>query len=245
MRTHLRGLSRVLATTAIVGVGVALAALPASAHVEFGEGEYHAGAEAVITLSVPHGCDGSPTTKIRIQLPEALPTVTPTVNPGWDISLVTEQLDTPIDLGEGRTLTQRVTEVDYTAKTPLPAEFRDVFSLAVDLPEDSAGTTLTFPTIQECAVGSANWTQVPADGQDPEELQYPAPSIEVLSAVDDGDPSASSTIKPTTTVAASSDDDRDDDGGTKGIAIAALALAVVGLGLGGRALAASKSARSS
>ena len=44
-----------------------------------------------------------------------MPTATPTVNPGWTIEIVKEALDTPLDLGEGRTLTERVTEIDYTA----------------------------------------------------------------------------------------------------------------------------------
>ena len=62
----------------------------------------------------------------------------------------------------------------------MPDGFRDVFELSLQLPADAAGSTLTFPTIQECAEGSTEWTQIPDDGQDPEELEHPAPSIAVI-----------------------------------------------------------------
>ena len=181
MRTATRPLAaRILLGVTAAGTGLLLTALPASAHVTVGEGDYHAGSYVVLPFSVPHGCDGSPTTKIRIQMPESIPTVTPTVNPNWDIELVKETLDTPIDLGEGRTLTERITEVDYTAKTPLPAEYRDVFDLSLQLPEDAKGTTIAFPIIQQCVEGQTDWTQIPAEGQDPDELEHPAPAIAVV-----------------------------------------------------------------
>lgn len=247
MRARLNGLGRVLVGTTAIGAGLLLAAGPASAHVGIGEGDYHAGSYVVVPFSVPHGCDGSPTTKLRIKLPESVPTATPTVNPGWTIEIVKEALDTPLDLGEGRTLTERVTEIDYTAIAPLPDGYRDVFELSLQLPADSAGSTLAFPTIQECAEGSTEWTQIPDDGQDPEELEHPAPSIAVIeSEAEEGAQShdheadAGSGDTPTTTAAPSDDVEAGSNSSDRGLAIAGLATGVIGMGLGGRALVAAK-----
>jgi len=238
---------RVIVGAVAVGAGLLVTAGPASAHVEIQEGDQAAGSEAVLTFGVPHGCEDSPTTKIRIQLPESIPTVTPVLNANWDISLVKQQLDAPIDLGEGESITERITEVDFAAKTPLPIGFMDTLKLSVKIPDDAAGTTLTFPTIQECTVGQTDWTQLPAAGQDPEELAHPAPAVNVVAAAegegghhDEGDAESSTTIKDTTTTTAPSSDDSGDDGSSRGLAIAGLATGVVGMALGGRALAVSR-----
>ena len=43
------------------------------------------------------------------------------------------------------------------------------------LPEDSAGQVLAFPVVQTCAKGETAWVDLAAEGQDPEELEAPAP----------------------------------------------------------------------
>ena len=57
----------ILAGAAVVGAGVA------SAHVTVQEDSVVAGEFAVVTIAVPHGCDASSTTAVRIQMPETIP----------------------------------------------------------------------------------------------------------------------------------------------------------------------------
>ena len=52
---------------------------------------------------------------------------------------------------------------------------------SVKLP-DVAGKTLYFPTLQNCEVGQTDWSQLPAEGQDPHSLKAPAPSVTVTAA---------------------------------------------------------------
>ena len=82
--------------SAAVGVGVFAVAGVASAHVSIEQSEVRAGAYELVTVGVPHGCDGSPTTEVRIQMPESIVAVTPTVNPNWDVEKVMLALDEPI-----------------------------------------------------------------------------------------------------------------------------------------------------
>jgi uncharacterized protein YcnI len=167
-----------------VALAVALAA-PAAAHVSIEEDEVAAGSSAIVTFAFSHGCEGSPTTQLRIQMPETIPTVAPTINANWDVEKVTETLDTPIEGAHGEQITERVSEVVYTARTPVEDGFRDTFELSLTVPEDAAGETIYFPTIQTCESGETAWIEIPAEGQDAEELESPAPGVEVVAATED------------------------------------------------------------
>ena len=158
---------------------------PASAHVGATVTDASAGAYTIATFSVPHGCEASPTTKIEIQVPESVLSVTPTRNPLYEVETTIEQLDEPIADGHGNEVTERIASVVYTAETPLPDGQRDAFELSFQVP-DAEGEMLAWPTIQTCEEGSTDWTQVAADGQDEDELESPAPSFEILPASGEG-----------------------------------------------------------
>ncbi len=181
--------SRTLKSSAAVGATAALMMLglgAASAHVNATASETAAGAYSLVTFSVAHGCDGSPTTSLTITLPQELSDATPTVNPNWTISTAVEKLDTPRTLANGSKVSERMKSITYTAKTPLADHQRDTFTLSVQLP-DTAGTTLNFPTLQSCETGQTDWAQIPAAGADHDSVDAPAPSLTVTAAVaDDG-----------------------------------------------------------
>jgi uncharacterized protein YcnI len=163
----------------------------ASAHVSISPSEGAAGSYAVLTASVPHGCDGSPTTKVAIQMPEQILSVTPTRNPLWEVEKVMEKLDEPVTDAHGNEITERVGQVVYTAKTPLPEGYRDAFELSLKVP-DAEGETLVFPTVQTCKKGETAWVETAPEGST-EELEAPAPTFTVLPAEGDGhgaDPAA-------------------------------------------------------
>jgi uncharacterized protein YcnI len=184
-RSHQMKKSRFLRLAAGVGAGVVVVGAvggSASAHVSIAEGEVEAGTSAVLTFAFSHGCEGSPTTAIRIQMPESIPTVAPTMKAEWDVEKVTETLDTPITGAFGEEIAERVTEVVYTADEPVPDGFRDAFELSLRIPDDAAGETIYFPTIQTCETGETAWIETPAEGQDEEELESPAPAVEVVAA---------------------------------------------------------------
>lgn len=166
---------------------VALAA-PASAHVGITPSTTEAGAHAILTLSVPHGCESSPTTRVEISIPEQILSVTPTRNPLWKVTKTRETLAEPVTDAHGNTVTERDATVVYTARTPLPEGYRDAFELSVQLP-DEEGATLAFPAVQTCKKGETPWTEVAAEGQDPHELENPAPVFTLTAAAgdDDGD----------------------------------------------------------
>lgn len=158
-----------------------LAAGPAGAHVTITPSEGEAGSYTVLTASVPHGCEGSPSTKVAIQVPEEILSVTPTRHPMWEVEKVMTKLDEPVTDSHGNEVTERVGQVVYTAKEPLPEGYRDAFELSLQLP-DAPGETLAFPTVQTCEQGETAWTQVPSGDQSADDLDAPAPTVEVQQA---------------------------------------------------------------
>lgn len=174
---------------AVGGISLALgSAVAASAHVTVSADTAEAGAYSLLTFSVPHGCDGAATTAVSIQMPDEVTSVTPTRNPLYSVETVSEALDTPATDSHGNEVTERVAEVVYTAQTPLPDDQRDAFEVSVKLPDDAAGTTLHFPTVQTCEQGESAWVQIAAEGQDPHELDLPSPELTIVEAsVNSGD----------------------------------------------------------
>jgi uncharacterized protein YcnI len=158
----------VFAATALLGAGLlALSApLAASAHVDVDPSSTAAGSYSLLTFSLGHGCDGSATTGITIDIPDTITSVTPTVNPGWDV--------TPLTDGQ----------VTYTALSPLADGLRTTFVLSLQIPEDAAvGDTLAFPVLQSCEVGETNWSEALVEGE--AEPAHPAPSLTVTEASDE------------------------------------------------------------
>jgi uncharacterized protein YcnI len=168
---------------ATAAIALSLAA-PAAAHVTATPSTAAAGAYTVVTFSVGHGCEGSPTTRIEIQVPESVLAVTPTRNPYYEVEKTMVDLDEPVADAHGNEVTERVGSIVYTADTPLPEGQRDTFELSFQLP-DAEGEMLTFPTVQTCQEGETGWVEVPAEGQDADELDSPAPGFEILPAGDD------------------------------------------------------------
>jgi len=185
------------AAATILAAGLVLAApLAATAHVTVTPDQTAAaGGHGVLTFAFSHGCEGSPTTALRIDIPDGIASVSPTVEPGWSI-------DVARDADDGL-----VSSVTYTADTPVESGLRAALALGVTYAGDTGGRFLAFPTVQICEGGTVEWTEIAAEGEDADALESPAPVVAVAAAADaehghgdgdgDGDAaSAASTASP-------------------------------------------------
>lgn len=169
------------ALVAVASIALALAASsPASAHVTAAASSTAAGSYTVVTFSLAHGCEGSPTTGLTITIPEGINSVSPTINPNWEVVKNEVAIAAPTADAHGNTATKRVSDVVYSAKAPLADGYRDTVALQLQLPEDAAGSTLAFPVLQTCEIGSTSWDQPTVEGQD--EPAHPAPTVAVTAA---------------------------------------------------------------
>lgn len=153
---------------AALAAGLVLAApAAASAHVGVSPDAIEPEGSAVLTFSFTHGCENSPTTALRITMPEGLTSVSPTVDSAWDIAV--EHADNGL-----------VSAVTYTATAPVASELRGAASMAVRLGE-KAPASLAFPVEQQCETGVNEWVEIAEDGGDPHDLESPAPVVTVAS----------------------------------------------------------------
>lgn len=233
---NLRFFRKVAAAAAGASLALAITA-GALAHVTVNPGEAPANSYARLDFRVGHGCEGSPTTSVRIQIPEGVTSVRPQLKPGWENEIVVGPLAEPYE-SHGELITEGVTEVTWSGGE-LSDDYFDDFGLSVRLP-DLPGETLYFPVIQECVDGEIAWIQVPAEGDDGAELDEPAPGLLLVASSgdshghggdDEGNEASvsngsgeSSTVLPAQ--AASSDSDNT-------LAWIALAVGVVGVLAGG------------
>jgi periplasmic copper chaperone A len=224
---------------AATGVLTLALAGTAGAHITANPGEAPSDSYATLDFSVGHGCEESPTTEVRIQVPPSVPSVTPAVNPFWDVATKEGKKD-KVEL-HGETITRGVSEVIYTAKQPLAADRLDLLTMSVKLPAGEEGESVYFPTVQSCEKGQNRWIQIPAEGESAEELEEPAPAV-VLTAAEGGHGGASSSeeeqqqssAQPAASVQAASVSS-EDDGAPMWLAITALVVGGLGLvaGVGG------------
>ncbi|GAA3899215.1 hypothetical protein GCM10022382_02880 [Microbacterium invictum] len=149
--------------------------LAASAHVHVSPTDSAAGISTRLEFDFSHGCDGSPTTGLVLDIPEGIDAVTPVLDGAWSISR---------ELGTDGIATQVV----YTAVVPVEDGVSATVALDVVFASSVAGTDVAFPVTQQCADGETGWTEIADEGQDPHELDSPAPVVAVgdVAAADDG-----------------------------------------------------------
>jgi uncharacterized protein YcnI len=164
---------------AAVVAGFGLAA-PALAHVELTVAQSKVSAPYTATFTVEHGCTGSPTLLLRVQIPEGVIVVKPSEKAGWAVSTVSGKFKGTYNYNGGK-VSQGITEVDWSGY--LPDKMTDTFSLDAYLTDAlKPNTTLYFPIVQECQVGTNRWIQIPAKGKTEDDYQFPAAALKLLPA---------------------------------------------------------------
>lgn len=155
---------------ALAGAFILAVPAAASAHVGVSPDRIPAGQSTLLTFSFSHGCEDSPTTALRVTMPEGIGGAWPTFDTEWSAD---------IEKTEGGA----VSAVTFTAARPVPHDLRGMVGLTV-ITDKHAADQLVFPVEQRCVTGTNEWTQVAKDGEDPHSLDNPAPVVS-LTAADD------------------------------------------------------------
>jgi periplasmic copper chaperone A len=154
---------------------------PAHAHVTLEGRQAAVGTFYKAVFAVPHGCAGSATTKIRIQIPDGVIAVKPMVKPGWNIEVVNGKYAAPYDF-HGSKISEGAKEVVWSGGK-LPDDYYDEFVISTYLvPTLKPDTVLYFPTVQECEQGVSRWIDIPAEGQamHGHDAKTPAPGVKLI-----------------------------------------------------------------
>jgi uncharacterized protein YcnI len=220
--------------TLLITILAALVAVPAAAaHVTINPGEWEAGGFARFVIRVPTERD-VPTTEVTIQFPESVTSARFMPAPGWERTIEMEQLDEPIQQGDGEEpITERIASVTWSGGTITPDEFME-FGVSFRVPE-TPGEQLVFPAIQTYQGGEVvEWIGA-------EDSDTPAPLVTITEpAAEEGEepaaeePAAEETESPDGEAVSAADADDDDSGRVNlalGLAIAGLLAGLGALGL--------------
>ncbi len=169
--------SRVL--LAAFAAGATLCAAPALAHVSLERAEAEAGRSYKAVLKVPHGCEGSPTHTVRIEVPEGYIGVKPMPKAGWTLRTGRGAYAQAYAFYHGATLKEGVRTVEWSGGE-LPDDYYDEFVLSGFLARElSPGASLYFKVVQLCAKGELAWVEIPGEGVDPHDLKAPAAKLAI------------------------------------------------------------------
>lgn len=114
-----------------------------------------AGSTGTVGFKIEHGCDGSPTTDLKFEIPDGVTGVAPVDKNGWTASVV------------GNT-------VEFKGG-PLGADQEDHFDITLTAPTQAGD--IHFPVIQTCEQGELAWIEIAAEGA--AEPEHPAPTLKV------------------------------------------------------------------
>ena len=169
-------MKRTLALAASTALFASLAFRPACAHVTLDKKGVPVGSFYKAVLTVPHGCDGSPTVKIAVQIPEGVISVKPMVKAGWSIEIKRGDYAKPYNYLHGAKMTQGPKEVVWSGGN-LPDAYFDEFALQTFIAgELTPGTPLYFPVVQTCEKGEHRWVQIPSADKPGENHNKPTPT---------------------------------------------------------------------
>lgn len=161
-------LRRGVLAAALAGAFILAVPAAASAHVGVSPDRIPPGESTLLTFSFSHGCGESPTTALRVTMPEGIGGAWPTFDSDWSADIE-------------RTTGDKVSAVTFTAVKPVPQGLRGMVGLTV-ITDKYAADELVFPVEQRCVTGTNEWTQVAKDGEDPHSLDAPAPVVSLTEA---------------------------------------------------------------
>jgi uncharacterized protein len=215
----------------------------AQAHVSLHPNTLPAGSFPTIDIRVPNEETSANTTKVTVQFPPGFIDVSPGYMPGWTVHKKTRKLAEPVKTDEG-TVTEEISQVIWSGGK-IPPEYFQNFPFSTTIPDDAAGKTLTFKTLQTYDNGKVvRWIG-------PESADQPAPSVNVtpkggviedVAGTEAGPGSAQASTQPASSATKSSSSKK----ASQGLGIAALVVGIAALvaALAALALALARRSRS-
>lgn len=158
-------------------LGGVLLAAQSQAHVTIDPPVAKAGSYQKLSFKIGHGCDGSATTQLIVELPDSVHGAKPMPKPGWQTDIRIAPLVQAYK-SHGKIISEEAREISWRGGE-LPDAYYDEFSMQVKLP-DSPGK-LYFRVRQICSNGENNWADIVAEGSI-RQSSFPAPAIRLEAA---------------------------------------------------------------
>jgi uncharacterized protein YcnI len=219
--------ARLVLVPAVATAVVALAALPASAHVTISpDTAAQGGGDVQLTFRVPNEETNASTTQLQVAFPTDHPIASVLVQPmpGWTAKVDTATLSTPIHTDDGD-ISQVVSQITWSGGSIAPGQYGAFTVLLGQLP--SGTSQIAFKSVQTYSNGDVvRWIDLTQAGQPAPD--HPAPVLTLTKAGASTDTAASSNTAASsggTTAAAASTSDST----ARGLGIGGLVVGVLGL----------------
>ena len=149
---------------AVVIVGCPFLGTTSFAHVTLAVQQAPIGAEYKAIFRVPHGCKGSATVKLTVEMPGGIVGVKAAAETRMANRNCQRPYDKPHRLDRSE-VSEGVKTVTWFGGS-LPDDYYDEFVLIGYLDKRlQPGSRLYFPTIQTCKQGSDSWVEIPTSGK--------------------------------------------------------------------------------
>jgi uncharacterized protein YcnI len=164
----------IAAVAALFTVGTAYA------HATLEQTQANPGKAYKAVVRIGHGCEGKPTIKVRIKVPEGLLSAKPMPKPGWTIEKIKGSYAKTYELW-GEPVKDGTTEIVFSGNSLADDEYDEFVFRGTVAKELPVGTRVYVPIVQECTDGAAErWIEIPAAGKTSDDYETPAPFFDVV-----------------------------------------------------------------
>ena len=182
-------------------LGLGLLASAAQAHAVLERKQAAPGTSYRGVVQIMHGCNGKPTTRVSVTIPEGLIGAKPMPKPGWTLTTARGPYAKTYASHHG-TVSEGVTAITWSGGS-LPDDQVDEFTFLAQVAGTfEPGATVYVPVQQDCAEGSYAWSEIPKAGQDAHDLKAAAPSFRIVQVAQAGGAPPAGTAAAATTVKA-------------------------------------------
>lgn len=162
----------------VLFAGAAALSAPLAAHPVLGVPQAAAGSFYKASIGITHGCAGSATREVIVEIPSGVSGAKPVPKPGWSIDIERTKLAQPRE-SHGRKITEEVSRIRWSGGSLDNAHF-DEFVLVATLPAQAG--PVYWKVTQACEQGRAQWHEIPGAGKSAHDLKSPALRLDVAPA---------------------------------------------------------------
>jgi periplasmic copper chaperone A len=244
-RTPLR---RITALAVLTGLGLAIGAGVASAHVTVNPNTAVAGSYSALTFRVPNESATAKTTQLVVNFPTDHPLASVSVKkqPGWTATVTTSKLANPVSDDDNATITQAVSSITWKADSGFEIGLGEFAEFEVSVGPIPNVPSLSFPSDQTYSDGTVvKWVEPRTAGA--AEPEHPAPLLTITQAAATSGSAAPSSAgaDPTVTVtaAASGSGGSTSDGTARALGVVGIVVGALGLLAGAFGISRRRTAR--
>ena len=167
-------MNRIPRAELFAGLLLTLSATAALAHATLERKEASPNASYRGVVQITHGCDGQPTNRVSVTIPEGVIGAKPMPKPGWTVTTEKGPYARAYPYFHGD-IREGVKTITWTGGS-LPDDQVDEFTFLARVSDAFApGSTVYFPVEQDCTAGQYRWTRDPGRGAGCPRAEIPRP----------------------------------------------------------------------